>query len=420
VVDGRTQQLALRAASLRDTINLFQGWEPGDLDPRSMDRMLRLATTLIGGYHQQAAGLGVDLYRRARTESGLSGSVPVRMAARLVVADVAPSLLVTAFGAYRRAVGVGFSTQAAKQRLVVGAAGTAGRLTLAGARDTITAMSAADDAAVGWVRVTSGSPCKFCAMLASRGPAYNAERTASFQAHDHCGCTAAPAFKPSPRRGPVPLPAPGSGGGGRKPPSDVPPVPSPDGPDRDPDVPVLPTSRGLSPDQERVAAALQGRPDASRFKPPLVPPPSARELLSDVGRVAGLGAPDIHFVSNAERAVADLLRRDGMQVRSVKPRNAAGRTPDAVLTSRDGTEVAADFKTLNSAQGSAIRAAVRNARGQARRVVIDARKAGTPYDEAVSGVADAVRAHGADIDEIVVYGTGETGGFVLRWTGGGT
>lgn len=38
-------------------------------------------------------------------------------------------------------------------------------------------------------RVSDGNPCAFCAMLASRGPAYS-EETAYFRAHEHCGCTA--------------------------------------------------------------------------------------------------------------------------------------------------------------------------------------------------------------------------------------
>lgn len=42
-----------------------------------------------------------------------------------------------------------------------------------------------------WARVLTGAEnCAFCAMLASRGPAYASEDTASGQWHDHCDCVA--------------------------------------------------------------------------------------------------------------------------------------------------------------------------------------------------------------------------------------
>jgi hypothetical protein len=42
-----------------------------------------------------------------------------------------------------------------------------------------------------WRRVTDGSPCGFCAMLASRGPVYRSQESAEGY-HAHCGCTAEP------------------------------------------------------------------------------------------------------------------------------------------------------------------------------------------------------------------------------------
>lgn len=45
-----------------------------------------------------------------------------------------------------------------------------------------------------WRRVTDGSPCGFCAMLAGRGPVYrSAEKAGSgYRWHGHCGCTVEP------------------------------------------------------------------------------------------------------------------------------------------------------------------------------------------------------------------------------------
>ena len=42
---------------------------------------------------------------------------------------------------------------------------------------------------VGWLRVSDGEPCAFCAMLVGRGPVYKVD-TVRFRAHGYCGCTA--------------------------------------------------------------------------------------------------------------------------------------------------------------------------------------------------------------------------------------
>lgn len=75
-------------------------------------------------------------------------------------------------------------------------------------RQTVAEASYSDPRAHGWQRVGSGA-CPFCAMLIGRGAVYS-ERGASFAAHDHCHCSAVPAFDgqpvpvkpytPSPRR----------------------------------------------------------------------------------------------------------------------------------------------------------------------------------------------------------------------------
>lgn len=62
------------------------------------------------------------------------------------------------------------------------------RLALEGGRETITRTIDADPAALGVMRITSGDPCSFCAMLASRGPVYLTEASASFKPHDGCHC----------------------------------------------------------------------------------------------------------------------------------------------------------------------------------------------------------------------------------------
>lgn len=61
-------------------------------------------------------------------------------------------------------------------------------------RYTIASNSIEDKAARGWQREGDGQSCEFCAMLIGRGAVYT-EATADFTSHDHCGCSAAPAWR---------------------------------------------------------------------------------------------------------------------------------------------------------------------------------------------------------------------------------
>lgn len=60
-------------------------------------------------------------------------------------------------------------------------------------RNTIVSYSKSDSRAVGYARVTDGDPCKFCAMLATRGPIY-AQDTVGFASHSKCGCSGEPVY----------------------------------------------------------------------------------------------------------------------------------------------------------------------------------------------------------------------------------
>jgi len=69
-------------------------------------------------------------------------------------------------------------------------------------RDSAIETARADRRVIGWIRVTSGRPCFFCAALASRGPVYDDdsfdESDARFEGpgkhkvHDHCSCSLRP------------------------------------------------------------------------------------------------------------------------------------------------------------------------------------------------------------------------------------
>jgi hypothetical protein len=90
--------------------------------------------------------------------------------------------------------------EAAKSGEMAGAA--AARHAVNVSRDSAIETAKADRRIIGWVRVTSGRPCFFCAALASRGPVYQDdsfdesdprfEGPGQHKVHDHCSCSLRP------------------------------------------------------------------------------------------------------------------------------------------------------------------------------------------------------------------------------------
>lgn len=77
----------------------------------------------------------------------------------------------------------------------VKAAGAAQKVVADAGRDAVIAAVEDDPEALGWFRVAAPNACSFCRVLAIRGPVYESQETADFQAHDSCSCTAAPVFQ---------------------------------------------------------------------------------------------------------------------------------------------------------------------------------------------------------------------------------
>ncbi|GAA3223212.1 hypothetical protein [Actinocorallia longicatena] len=192
----RTQQLAVRAAMLRDLALLWPTWETGNIS--EFGQFISLAETLLGARQQESAGLAATYYRAFRRAAGVTGAAEPKLAERLLSVDVSAALRATGLAGTLRALRAGQPPQAAARTGFSLLAGSAIRLTLSGGRATIEASVQADPKARGWARVTSGSPCDFCAMLASRGAVFKSERTAGFEAHDNCACTAQPIFAGTP------------------------------------------------------------------------------------------------------------------------------------------------------------------------------------------------------------------------------
>ena len=84
------------------------------------------------------------------------------------------------------------------QNALVRTAGSLTRLILSGGREALVAASIEDGSAFGYRRVTTGT-CDFCQELADKGISDNP----NFEAHDHCGCVAEPAFSQFTRALPI-------------------------------------------------------------------------------------------------------------------------------------------------------------------------------------------------------------------------
>lgn len=160
---------------------------------------LTQVAALVHFYSQAAISLSRDHYIDMRALAGVTAAftVPVvdppsteaaqaAIVAALAGADLAPDLDEPAIAT-------------AVQNLIEGI--TQLLVTEAG-QDAIWTALEEDPRSVGWARVVRPGACAFCRMLATRGPVYRTERSASFLAHhadEHgggdCQCGVEPLFK---------------------------------------------------------------------------------------------------------------------------------------------------------------------------------------------------------------------------------
>lgn len=189
----RQVQLAVRARALRDFTRIWPLWQPEDR--ASFGQLVQATQPLVTYYNGLSASAAVGYYEAARAVEHVAGAATPQFAAAPAEAMVRASLYATGETSVRAAIAAGQDPRSARETALVRTAGAVGRHVLDGGRGSIIQSVHADKQAVGWLRVTDGNPCAFCAMLASRGAVYKSEATADFQSHDHCGCTAMPLWE---------------------------------------------------------------------------------------------------------------------------------------------------------------------------------------------------------------------------------
>lgn len=197
---GQARIGAQTVAAMRDAWQLL---DPFDLDGTA-GAWLRVVTPVVAAQRSTStrlAGAYVQAFRALELDAPAAEFAPI-LAAGAPAEQVVQSLTITGPVSVKRHMrglrpGPGDLEVVTARAMLIGrdmAAGAAMRHVLNGGRATILESVRADDAALGWARATSGKPCGFCAMLASRGPVYDAE-SVRFDAHDHCSCSAEPVYR---------------------------------------------------------------------------------------------------------------------------------------------------------------------------------------------------------------------------------
>lgn len=173
----RRQLAGLTGLAARDLDALWRSLDAAALNGGALFDLL---PALVEKYGAAAAAAAADWYDELRDERLIRGRF------QAIPADIPNSGVEPLIG-WATATA---TDDASLQAMVLG--GTTRRILNYG-RQTVMGSSIADPRARGWMRVGDGATCEFCAMLLDRGAVYS-EDSADFPAHDHCGCTASPAW----------------------------------------------------------------------------------------------------------------------------------------------------------------------------------------------------------------------------------
>lgn len=191
--EHRSAQLALRAVTLRQTLQVWPAFDP-EHAARSWPPVENALLAIIGQRRSDSASIAAGYFQAFRAAERIGGTATPIMSAfdAEATARAQTSLQVTGYVTTERLTALKRPDPA--RTALVRVSGAVTRHVLDGGRETILASLRADRRALGWARATSGDPCSFCAMLASRGPVYG-QRSGDFQSHDHCACSLEPVYQ---------------------------------------------------------------------------------------------------------------------------------------------------------------------------------------------------------------------------------
>lgn len=192
----RLAQARLGAQTVGALRQIWQLLDPEDLDA-TFDRWLGAVLPVVASQRAGSARLAANYMTTFKSlELGPGASdVPVVLAEDVPEDALTTSMLVTGPVAAKSSIARGVPVERAMETALVTSGKAAMRHVLGGGRSTTLDSISADRQATGWARATSGQPCHFCAMIASRGPVYRSDRMADFESHDGCNCTAEPVYR---------------------------------------------------------------------------------------------------------------------------------------------------------------------------------------------------------------------------------
>jgi hypothetical protein len=194
-------RLAQSRLAVQTTAEMTQFWQllqPENLDA-TKDAWVRAISTPLVNLRERSASLA-EVYQRAFQlgEIGTLDQYPAEIRVDANHRALTISMEVTGPIAAKTAMKTSSTLDQAMAKAFERAVGSATRYVLNGGREYVAQSILRNPRSQGYTRVTSGRPCYFCAMLASRGAVYKGD---SFDAsdgrfagggdvkvHDHCSC----------------------------------------------------------------------------------------------------------------------------------------------------------------------------------------------------------------------------------------
>ncbi|MBP2479108.1 hypothetical protein JOF53_007980 [Crossiella equi] len=191
---------------IRDVLSVWESLDPLRLDATSRTWAGRVID-LVARHRVTSQQLGGRYFQRFRAaEIGTDGwSLPSLADSPAWRRALQVSLLVTGPARVKRLTRRGLDPRQAADRAAPTVAAASVRHARAAGRAAIAAYLRSDPRALGYMRVTDGSPCAFCALMAARGAVYLSKSSALSRKgnpedgyHDDCGCEAEPVYTMSP------------------------------------------------------------------------------------------------------------------------------------------------------------------------------------------------------------------------------
>lgn len=193
---NRLRQVRLAAQAAGVALVLWNDLEASNLDATT-PAWLAANTALVNRFAADSADSTanyIDRYRTAEIGSA-TGKVVTPTVDNLLTSQV---LLLAGPVRIKQLIKSGLAGGDALTAARTGFMGMMRREVMMGGRQTVDLTTGQDQEAIGWRRVSDGSPCAFCAMLCSRGPVYRSKGYAGadptqglkMKFHAHCGCSA--------------------------------------------------------------------------------------------------------------------------------------------------------------------------------------------------------------------------------------